>query len=278
VDFGVARLSLERRAMPQRRSLVADLVVLTVAAYLQASAIVRCTAALVAAPPALDPPEPQSHPPPSERTFGGAELILSRNVFDSSFGAARREPGLCAGLALVAVTESPDRSWSLASIRGEDFGAKLVRAGSAPGDLRVVGIGTDVESASPAVWLEGCRLLMRAPASAAVPPAAPESPVFIERPIVERVLTDPHSLIEGAVIRPERTARGMAYRVHSLRDGCFLERLGARPGDLVQRVNGFRLDSPEQALELWSKLGRAGSLHFELERAGSPIVVDVEIR
>ena len=47
--------------------------------------------------------------------------------------------------------------------------------------------------------------------------------------------------------------------------------LDLRPGDTVTRINGKRIERPEQAVAVWEELRSASSLVVEYERGGEPL-------
>ena len=49
-----------------------------------------------------------------------------------------------------------------------------------------------------------------------------------------------------------------------------VESLGAKPGDVVITVNGYRLERPKQFMAAWAALGKATRLDFEILRDGKP--------
>ena len=105
------------------------------------------------------------------------------------------------------------------------------------------------------------------------PRPAPEPPrpaLDVSRAQLYEVFADLDDLGRDVAIRPE----GDALRVTSLVAGSYLHRLGLRRGDLVVRVAGRRVDSPEAAAALYAHLARAERITVELIRDGR----DVELR
>lgn len=74
---------------------------------------------------------------------------------------------------------------------------------------------------------------------------------------LQRVTTEPH-LEEG---------RFVGHRLTELRSELF-EGLDLLPGDTLVRINGMRLERPEQALEAWNALRVASELMVDLLRDG----------
>jgi general secretion pathway protein C len=53
-----------------------------------------------------------------------------------------------------------------------------------------------------------------------------------------------------------------------MRPDSIYARLGLKNGDILQRVNGFTLDSPTQTLEAYNHLRRSSRIELEFERDG----------
>jgi S1-C subfamily serine protease len=66
---------------------------------------------------------------------------------------------------------------------------------------------------------------------------------------------------ERPIIHPSSPGPGSIYR-----------RLGIESGDVVRRINGELLDSPDMALELYNKLHDEKWIDVELERGGKPVL------
>jgi general secretion pathway protein C len=183
------------------------LVLIALAAYLQASGVMQLVAAAylagdVTADDAASMAK-ASLPSVEPRPTKAAEPILSRNPFDSvtgplnkveevaSEGPEKKEPELdlsnpltapdCGGIAVHAISESTDPTWSIVVLQatGETVG-KMRRVGDAVGDKQVAYIGYNTRKNSPAAWLVGgatlCQVLLFAtqPETPAAPPPVAE--------------------------------------------------------------------------------------------------------
>ncbi len=60
-------------------------------------------------------------------------------------------------------------------------------------------------------------------------------------------------------------------RLFSIRPNSTIAKLGVQNGDVLQRINGYELNSPEKALELYTKLQEMGRIDLQLIRNGAPI-------
>ena len=58
------------------------------------------------------------------------------------------------------------------------------------------------------------------------------------------------------------------FKLFSIQPGSLYASIGIENGDVVQRVNGYEMNSPEKALELYQKLKESGHVTIELERGG----------
>jgi general secretion pathway protein C len=259
---------------------------LGVAAYFQARGLTELLAISlmgdgVRAPLAAKPParlEPASKPPPESRAAGAL----------SSAGSAPADPlswPSCKDAEVVIVTESPDPSWSLTSIRmvGEPR-ARLRRAGDVLGGKQLVFIGFNPRWQAPAVWLEGgadsCQsvLTRRAEAPLGAPAEEPMlTAAHVGRGTVEKTLANPLSLRSVRVV-PEQVAGKLAgVRLFGVRPGSILDSVGIRNGDRIETVNGVNIAIPSQALEAYGRLRRAHRLMVHLVRAGQPLDLQLNI-
>ncbi|MGC3997878.1 MAG: type II secretion system protein GspC [Anaeromyxobacter sp.] len=61
------------------------------------------------------------------------------------------------------------------------------------------------------------------------------------------------------------------FKLIAVQPGSLYSAIGIENGDVIQRVNGYELNSPEKALELYTKLREAGRVTLELERGGQVV-------
>jgi hypothetical protein len=131
----------------------------------------------------------------------------------------------------------------------------------------------------------------RPPASASSPPAtpvsasatsgpAPEVPKgHVGRGAVNRALTElgPVWLLRR-VLREEsfdKAGKFAGWRLTGLPDEW--RDVDLRPGDVVSRVNGLSLETPDEAWEAWKSVALAREIRVHLEREGAPRDVVIPI-
>ena len=66
--------------------------------------------------------------------------------------------------------------------------------------------------------------------------------------------------------------------ISAIKPGSLLAKAGAQNGDVLRRVNGFELSSPDKLLELYGKLKDSHRFEVELDRGGQHVRKIVELR
>jgi general secretion pathway protein C len=131
-----------------------------------------------------------------------------------------------------------------------------------------------------------------APVAAAGPPTDPfsaeldrgikktgEHSYEVQRATVDSLLGNMGALAKGARIVPEtKDGKAAGFRLFSIRpDGPFAK-IGLQNGDVISAINGLEMNSPDQALMVYTKLKTANHLSVAVERNGQKITKDYNIR
>ncbi len=96
---------------------------------------------------------------------------------------------------------------------------------------------------------------------------------------VDRVLANPADFAKGARVVPAiKDGHPDGLKLYAIRPNSIYAVLGFNNGDTIRSVNGFELDDPAKALEIYSKVRDATSLEFELIRRGLPAVISISIK
>lgn len=94
----------------------------------------------------------------------------------------------------------------------------------------------------------------------------------IERSALEATLGDLNKIATQARIVPSfKNGVANGFKLFSIQPGSLYASIGIENGDVVQRVNGYEMNSPEKALELYQKLKESGHVTIELERGGRAV-------
>lgn len=72
--------------------------------------------------------------------------------------------------------------------------------------------------------------------------------------------------------------RAQGFRLTRLKSDSVLQRIGLRNGDVLQKVNGLSITSPEDALQAYQQLQQGGTVRLEILRSNRPTTLTYEIR
>jgi general secretion pathway protein C len=120
------------------------------------------------------------------------------------------------------------------------------------------------------------------PSPATRPPGAPapgsgvrqiaENRYDIERSVIDSTLSNLNNIATQARIVPSfKNGVANGFKLFSIQPGSLYASIGIENGDVIQRVNGYEINSPEKALELYQKLRELPHVTIELDRGGQVI-------
>lgn len=94
----------------------------------------------------------------------------------------------------------------------------------------------------------------------------------IERNVIDTTLGNLNQIATKARIVPSfKNGSANGFKLFSIQPGSLYSAIGVQNGDIIQRVNGYEINSPEKALELYQKLKESSHVTIELERGGQVI-------
>jgi general secretion pathway protein C len=101
----------------------------------------------------------------------------------------------------------------------------------------------------------------------------------VQHSTLDALLGNMGALSRAARIVPEmRDGKSIGFRLFSIKpDGPF-GKIGLQNGDVISAINGLEMNSPDKALEVYTKLKTANHLSVGLERNGQKITEDYNIR
>jgi general secretion pathway protein C len=109
--------------------------------------------------------------------------------------------------------------------------------------------------------------------------ATGENTYEIPRSEIDRTLGDLNQVAMQARIVPAfKDGQAQGFKLFSIRPDSIYSKIGIVNGDVIKRINGFDLNSPEKALEIYSKLKEANRIDIEIERNGAPIRKQYTVR
>ena len=74
---------------------------------------------------------------------------------------------------------------------------------------------------------------------------------------------------EARIVPHFEGGKGAGFKLFSIRPGSIYSKIGITNGDVIQRINGEDIDSPDKAFDAWRRLKDASSIQIELSRGGT---------
>lgn len=69
----------------------------------------------------------------------------------------------------------------------------------------------------------------------------------------------------------------IGFKLFSIRPGSLYSKIGVQNGDVIQKVNGYEITSPDKALELYQKLKDGAQFTVDIKRRGKPVTLEYGI-
>jgi len=101
----------------------------------------------------------------------------------------------------------------------------------------------------------------------------------IPRQEIDNVLSNLNKVATQARIVPSfHNGKANGFKLFSIRPNSLYSKIGIQNGDIVQKINGYEINSPDKALEIYSKLKDAQSITVDLVRRGKSQTLSYSIR
>jgi general secretion pathway protein C len=291
----------------QRYSWALDALAVVLGAYLAARVVNTVAAAAIAPKPALvqqASTAPQAAAQPQRAELNGDKLA---KLFDvplprpAPAGTENTEPGPRSGWNRIPVRSSlhgtligtaiaePAR-YSLCQITNPDLnetqvygigdkyqGARIyaIEKGRALLDHDGVNEYIDDSGASApnlgVVPLPGAGVAQNPPGGDGVRQLS-ENQYVVARGEINNALTNLSDLATKARIVPSfKNGVANGFKLFSIVPDSLYAKIGIQNGDVIRRINGYEMNSPDKALEIYQKLRDASRIEIELERRGETL-------
>jgi len=100
----------------------------------------------------------------------------------------------------------------------------------------------------------------------------------VKQESVNKVLGNLSKLATQARIVPAfEGGEAIGFKLFSIRPGSLYSKIGIQNGDVIQKVNGYDLNSPDKALELYQKLKDGKEFAVDIKRRGKNMSFDYRI-
>lgn len=106
-----------------------------------------------------------------------------------------------------------------------------------------------------------------------------ENTYGVARSTVDNALNDLSSLATQARVVPAfEGGKPVGFKLFSIKPGSLYSKIGLQNGDVINRINGYELNSPEKGLEVYGKLKDSSNVTVEVKRRGKPMTLDYTIQ
>ncbi len=106
-----------------------------------------------------------------------------------------------------------------------------------------------------------------------------ENEYEVPRAEIDKTLSNLNDVAMQARIVPAfKDGVAQGFKLFSIRPDSIYTKIGIQNGDVIKRINGYDLNSPEKALEIYSKLKEASRIDIEVERNGASVRKTYNVR
>lgn len=96
---------------------------------------------------------------------------------------------------------------------------------------------------------------------------------------LDEVMGNMNSVATQARIVPSfENGRANGFKLFSIRPGSIFSKIGIQNGDVISKINGYDINSPDKALEVYAKLKDSKEITVELKRRGNPQTMNYSIQ
>ncbi len=106
-----------------------------------------------------------------------------------------------------------------------------------------------------------------------------ENQYGVARSTVDNALNNLSQLATQARVVPAfEGGKPVGFKLFSIKPGSLYSKIGLQNGDVISRINGYEMSSPEKGLEVYSKLKDSASITVDVKRRGKPMTLDYNIK
>jgi general secretion pathway protein C len=96
---------------------------------------------------------------------------------------------------------------------------------------------------------------------------------------IDRTLGNLNEVATQARIVPSfQNGKADGFKLFSIKPGSIYSKIGLQNGDVIRKINGYEINSPDKALEIYQKLRDAQSVNIELKRRGRDMSMQYNIK
>jgi general secretion pathway protein C len=94
----------------------------------------------------------------------------------------------------------------------------------------------------------------------------------IDRGVIDNSLSNLNAIASQARLVPNfKNGVANGFKLFSIQPNSLYTSIGIENGDVIQKINGYEINSPDKALEVYQKLKESRHITLEIERSGNVI-------
>lgn len=74
---------------------------------------------------------------------------------------------------------------------------------------------------------------------------------------------------QARIVPSFKNGESQGFKIFAIKPNSLYSKLGIQNGDIIKRINGFDINSPDKALEIYSKLQNSNRIEIEFDRGGT---------
>jgi general secretion pathway protein C len=100
----------------------------------------------------------------------------------------------------------------------------------------------------------------------------------VQHKVIEGSLSNLNAIATQARVVPNfKNGAANGFKIFSIQPGSLYAAIGVQNGDVIQKVNGYEINSPDKALEIYQKLRDSRHITLELERNGQGLLKEYNV-
>jgi general secretion pathway protein C len=100
----------------------------------------------------------------------------------------------------------------------------------------------------------------------------------VPRSEIDKTLANLNDVAMQARIVPSfKDGQANGFKVFSIRPDSIYSKIGVQNGDVISKINGYEINSPDKALEVYAKLKEAQRIEVELDRNGQTVLKTYDV-
>ena len=100
----------------------------------------------------------------------------------------------------------------------------------------------------------------------------------VKKSVIDSTLSNLNNIATQARLVPSfKNGVANGFKLFSIQPGSFYSEIGVENGDVVEKINGYEINSPDKALEIYQKLRDSEHITMDIERNGQVIRKEYDV-